>query len=122
MATTKQPRKPAKAGAHGNGRAEATLERLNSSLDAAQDAAKLLRKDVRRGTRDIAKNLETMIASTRKDAAKLAKAVRKDLVELEKAVSSPPRKPARAGSTRGKAASSARRVSAKKPRAASATK
>ena len=87
MATTK----PApKSRAHLDGRAEAALERLNSSLDAAQDAAKLLRKDMRRGTRDIAKNVDTMIAATRKDAAKLAKAVKKDLSRLEKAVSSPP--------------------------------
>lgn len=80
------------------GRMEAGLERLEASLDAAQDAAKALRRDVSRGSRDIAKNVEAMLAGTRKDAAKLAKAVRRDLTDLQKAMTSPPAaapKPAR---------------------------
>jgi hypothetical protein len=72
------------------GRMEAGLERLEASLDAAQDAAKALRRDVSRGSRDIAKNVETMLAATRKDTTKLAKAVRRDLADLQKAMTSPP--------------------------------
>jgi hypothetical protein len=69
---------------------EAGLERLEASLDAAQDAAKALRRDVSRGSRDIANNVETMLAATRKDTTKLAKAVRRDLADLQKAMTSPP--------------------------------
>jgi hypothetical protein len=87
------------------GRMEAGIERLEASLDAAQDAAKALRRDMSRGSRDIAKNVETMLAATRKDTTKLAKAVRRDLADLQKAMTSPP-----AATPRG-----ARRAPAKRP-------
>jgi hypothetical protein len=72
------------------GRIEAGLDRLEASLDAAQDAAKALRRDVGRGTRDMAKNVETMLTATRKDTRKLARAVRRDVGDLQRAVTSPP--------------------------------
>ncbi len=91
------------------GRIEAGLDRLEVSLDAAQDAAKALRRDVSRGTRDMAKNVETMLTATRKDTRKLARAVRRDVGDLQRAMTSPPaprvptparRRPAKAASGR----------------------
>jgi hypothetical protein len=101
MATTGGKQTPAsKSKAKDDTRAEAALERLNASLDAAQDAAKALRTDMGRGTRDLARNLERLIKANRRDAAKLAKAVRRDLAELQKAVTSSPARPrAKAGTT-----------------------
>jgi hypothetical protein len=58
------------------GQTEARLDRLEASIDAAQEAAKALRRHVGRGTRDMAKNVETMLSATRKDTRKLARAVR----------------------------------------------
>ena len=106
MATTQGRRVPAKARVGFDGkRAEAALERLNASLDAAQVAAKSLRKDVRRGRRDLAKDVEHMIVATRRDTAKLATAVRADVAELQKAVVSPPvASRAKAGPTRARRA------------------
>ena len=104
MATTERKKAPRKKTAD-DGRAEAALERLNASLDAAQEAAKALRADVGRGRRDMTRNLEKMIAATRKDAVKLAKAVRADVAQLQKAVASPPARPrAQAGPTRARRA------------------
>lgn len=52
-----------RASSEQGGRMEAGLVRLEASLDAAQDAAKALRRDVSRGSRDIAKNVEAMTSS-----------------------------------------------------------
>lgn len=94
MATTQSPRRRTPATIDG-ARTEATLERLNASLDAAQDAVKALRRDLRGGRRDMAKNLDTLLRTSRRDSSKLAKAVRGDLADLQKAVTSPPaRRPA----------------------------
>ena len=94
MATTEPKRRHVPAAIDGE-RTEATLERLNASLDAAQDAVKALRHDLRGGRRDMARNLDALVRATRKDSAKLAKAVRGDLADLQKAMISPPaRRPA----------------------------
>jgi hypothetical protein len=94
MATTEPKKTAATLATEQAGRTEAALERLTASLDAAQEAAKALRTDVGRGTRDMARNVEKMLAATRKDAGRLAKAVRADLADLQKAMISPPaRKP-----------------------------
>ena len=104
MATTKGKETPAKRTTVIDGRrAEEAMERINASLDAAQQAAHALRKDLRRGRKDMTKDLERMIAATRRDAGKLGKAIRADVAEFQKAVSSPPARPrAKAGPTRAR--------------------
>lgn len=82
--------KSVRASSEEAGRVEAGLSHLEVSLNAAQEAAKALRRDVNRGTRDLASNVETMLAATRKDTGKLARAVRRDLADRQKAMTSPP--------------------------------
>ena len=96
MATTTSKRASAtrvtRPGADGE-RVRPTLDRMNDSLDAAQKAGKALRTDLSKGSRDLLKEIERMMAATRKDVTKLNKAVRSDLADLQKAIVSP--KPAR---------------------------
>jgi hypothetical protein len=85
----------------------AALERLESSLEAAQKALVSLRDDVRSGGRDLLKTAEKSIAAARKDSEKLAKAVRADVGDLQKAVTSPPAKKPPAAKRRKPAATKA---------------
>lgn len=83
--TTKKP--PAKARQSARNGA---MERLERSLDAAQDAVIALRKDIGEGGQDLRKTVEQTIASARKDTAKLSTAVRSDVGDLQKAIVDPP--------------------------------
>lgn len=92
-----------------NGARPSAFDNLADALDAAQRAARAVRKDlgkgahdVRRdlgkGTRDLARDLETMIKLTRRDLAHLASAVRGDVEDATHAGASAPakrRRPAR---------------------------
>ena len=90
MAASQRKQKTSAASPERAGRIESGLDRLETSLDAAQDAATALRRDMTRGTRDMAKNVEALLAATRKDARKLATAIRRDLADLQKAVTESP--------------------------------
>ena len=76
----------------------AALERLNRSLDAAQEALAELRKDTGRdvgqGARDLYKDLRTFVSSARRDSGKLAKALQRDFEQAQKRLAGAP--PARA--------------------------
>ena len=86
------------------------LKRLTHTLDEIQSALGALRKDVGAGSRDLLKDLETLLKSARRDTSKLRTTVRTDLEQLAKAVirtpapttparkrrpTTPPRTPAR---------------------------
>jgi hypothetical protein len=85
MTTTTKRKVPAKRASR-----DAAVDRLESSLDAAQAATKSLREDLGSGGHDLIKTVETTIASARKDAARLGKAVRSDVADLQKAIVDPP--------------------------------
>ena len=84
----------------------AAIQRLNKSLDAAQDALAALRKDVSRGvgagSRDLHKNLQRFITEARRDSGRLSKAIERDVQGLQKRISrsSPTKASPRAGSRR----------------------
>jgi hypothetical protein len=90
MAASERKQKTSAASSGQAGRIESGLDRLETSLDGAQDAATALRRDMTHGTRDMAKNVEALLAATRKDARKLATAIRRDLADLQKAVTASP--------------------------------
>src|SRR5947209_4864061 len=79
--TRKQPqRRPAaRAG-------DASLKRLNSSLDAAHDALTELRKNLGRGGREVVNDVHQRITDVRKDARKLNKSLRSELDQLQKSI------------------------------------
>jgi len=96
------------------------LKRLNSSLDAAQEALADLRKDtgrdVSQGARDLYKDLRTFISSARRDSSKLGKALARDLEQAEKRLASGTsgtRAPTRTASRRPKTQTSSRRSRSK---------
>jgi hypothetical protein len=98
----------------------AALKRLNSSLDAAQEALADLRKDtgrdVSQGARDLYKDVRTFISSARRDSSKLAKALARDLEQAEKRLASGragTRAPTRTASRRPKTQTSSRRSTSK---------
>ena len=68
---------------------EAAMKRTKDSLNATEKAARALRNDVSVGGRDLQRNLERVITSTRKDLTKLEQAVRKDVSQFQKALTSP---------------------------------
>lgn len=95
---------------------EAAMKRTKDSLNATEKAARALRKDVSVGGRDLQRNLERMITSTRRDLTKLEQAMRKDVAQFQKALTSPPsarpaaqRKRSTAGGARKRSASSGAR-------------
>jgi hypothetical protein len=102
--TTATKKAPAKATPSSD---NATIERLERSLDAAQDAVIALRKDIGAGGQDLRKTVEKTIASARKDTAKLSKALRSDVADLQKAIADPPprKQPQRKTAARKKTAS-----------------
>ena len=81
MATATK-RAPARTARHKDGGA-AAVDRLESSMEAAQKALASLRDDVSEGGKDLAKNAEKSLEQARKDSAKLIKAVRSDLSDLQ---------------------------------------
>jgi len=96
------------------------MKRLNSSLDAAQEALAELRKDtgrdVSQGARDLYKDLRAFISSARRDSSKLAKALARDLEQAEKRLASSTsgtRTPTRTTSRRPKTQTSSRRSTSK---------
>jgi hypothetical protein len=101
-------------------REPAALKRLNSSLDAAQEALAELRqdtgRDVSQGARDLYKDLRTFISSARRDSSKLAKALARDLEQAEKRLASTTfgtRSPTRTASRPRKTQTSSRRSTSK---------
>jgi hypothetical protein len=79
--TRKQPqRRPAaKAG-------DASLKRLNSSLDTAHDALTELRKNLGRGGHEVMKDVQQRIADVRKEARKLNKSLRSEFDQFQKSI------------------------------------
>ena len=81
----------------------AAFNRLNRSLDAAQDALAELRmdtgRDVGRGARDLYKDLRAFILSARRDSGKLAKALQRDFEQAQKRLAGAPAVRSRAGAT-----------------------
>lgn len=84
--TTKKSSTRSRRGSHKKNEAEASLERFNESMDAAQVALKSIGRDVSRATRDVVRDVERMLAATRRDGRKLAKAVRADVAEFQRSV------------------------------------
>jgi len=66
----------------------ATVNRLNKSLDAAQDALASLGKDVSKdlgaGGRDLYKNIQRFVKDARRDSGKLSRALGRDIEQLQK--------------------------------------
>jgi hypothetical protein len=79
--TRKQPRRGSAART-----GDAALKRLNSSLDAAQDALTELRKNLGRGGRGVVNDVHKRVTDLRKDARKLNKSVRSELDQLQKSI------------------------------------
>jgi hypothetical protein len=107
-ASKQQRRRPAAARA-----GDASLKRLNSSLDTAHDALTELSKNVGRGGRDAVKDVHQRIGELRKDARKLNKSLRSELDQLQKSIAG-----ARSGAKRTgarKAATKSKAASARKP-------
>jgi hypothetical protein len=122
--TRKKPsRRPAaKAG-------DASLKRLNSSLDGAHDALTELTKSLGRGGRDVVKDVQGRVSELRKDARKLNKSLRSELDQLQKSISggrrkATARKPSSGRKKAARGASSAKRskTGARSKRKASASK
>jgi hypothetical protein len=109
--TRKQPqrRSAAKAG-------DATLNRLNSSLDAAYDALTELRKNLGRGGREVVKDVHQRITDVRKDARKLNKSLRS---ELQKSIAGARPSPTRTTTSAGRKAPAGRRATAARKPASS---
>jgi hypothetical protein len=70
----------------------AALNRLNKSLDSAQEAlaalSKEVGKDVSTGARDLQKNLNRFVKDARRDSGKLGTAIQRDIEKLQKRISS----------------------------------
>jgi hypothetical protein len=92
------------------------MKRTKDSLNAAEKAARALRNDVSVGGRDLQRNLERMITSTRKDLTKLEQAVRKDVLQFQKALTSPQGARPQAQRKRSTAAGARKRSTAAGPR------
>lgn len=88
----------------------AALRRLNKSLDSAQDALGMLRKDLSKdvsaGAKNLYKDLERFVKDARRDSGKLGTALQRDVERAQKAVASGSRSSARKTSTRATAGSS----------------
>ena len=92
------------------------MKRTKDSLDATEKAARALRNDVSVGGRDLQRNLERMITSTRRDLTKLEQAVRKDISQFQKALASPPSARPAAQRKRSTAAGARKRSTSSGPR------
>jgi ABC-type transporter Mla subunit MlaD len=121
MATAqRKSRRPARRKtAARKGKGDASLDRLNNSLDAAQTAIADLRKELGRGGRDLLKDVQKMVGDARRDTRRLNKRLRADLEELGGAITgraktTKKRAPARRAKSRTNAKSRARKSTAKK--------
>ena len=99
-------RTPKQRAANGN----AALDGLQVSLDEAQKAISVLRRDLSTGGRSLVKDMETAVKSARRDLARTRKAIRSDLGDLGSALT-PRRKPP------GRTARVAKATSRRKPSA-----
>jgi flagellar hook-basal body complex protein FliE len=80
---TTRTRTPARKGARGAG--DEALKRLQDSVDAAETAAKELRKEMSRGSRQLLTDVETTLKDARKNLRRVRGRVAKDLEEVRKA-------------------------------------
>ena len=96
------------------------LKRLEQALTNAQEAAASVRRDLGRGRKDIAAEVERLIKDARRDYAKLEKVVRKDLADVLPRARAAAKKPAAKKPAAKKPA--AKKPAAKKPRKAPAAK
>jgi hypothetical protein len=90
---------------------EASLERLNASLEAAQKALSDLSAELGRGGRDLLKNAQRTVNDASRNARRLNKSLRTDLDKLQEAVTQGKRPKS---GTASKAASTRRTATARK--------
>lgn len=83
--TTSKKSTPARASSRKGPRA-ASLDRLNTSLEAAQKALTDLGSSLGRGGRDVLKDVQKMVRDARRDTARLNKTLLADLDQLQKTV------------------------------------
>jgi len=97
-------------------REPAALKRLNRSLDSAQEALKVLRKDVGRdvssGTRGLYGDLQKFVREARRDSTKLGKSLGRDVQKLQQGLTAASRGKRATGST-SRRSSSAKRSSSR---------
>ncbi len=109
--------------------AEASLERLNKSLDVAQKALADLSKELGRGGRDLLGDLQKLLTDATRDTRRLNTSLRKDLGQLGETIvgrgGDSKRANGRAGAAKRKTAGSrktaARRSTAKRSTAKKST-
>jgi hypothetical protein len=96
---------------------DASLKRLNSSLDAAHEALTELRKNLGRGGREVVKDVQGRVTELRKDARNLNKSLRSELGHLQKSIAG-----ARPKASAAKKRASGRKKAAPRPTAAKRSK
>ena len=99
-ATKRTPARPPARKATTGSQREAALERLERSLDAADEAIRALRRDMTAGGDDLMQTVEKAVKDARKDTVKLGKAVRADVAKLQRAITDPPAKKKQAAARR----------------------